>query len=149
MDRANLKLVALGGPNTFGGDAARSLREQYPEFVSTIYFPTEKEAADFAKNGADAFCAPQQMARTGAHPGIQGYVARPNSKLYIIAEVSHTYHCALLVKPGSKLAQIKLILGHTGSIYPKSPLVDQESSAGRNRDCAHEFTGRGAGSCLE
>ncbi|MBV8629957.1 MAG: hypothetical protein JOZ83_03475 [Silvibacterium sp.] len=121
MKRENLKLVALGGPNTFGGDAARSLRELYPEFTSTIYFPTEKEAANFAKNGADAFCAPQQMARTGFHPGIQSYVARPDSHLYIVAEVSHAYHCALLVKPGSKLAQVKRVLGHTGSITQSRP----------------------------
>ncbi|MBV8630044.1 MAG: hypothetical protein JOZ83_03915, partial [Silvibacterium sp.] len=47
MKRENLKLLALGGPNTFGGDAARSLRQLYPEFTGTIYVPTEKEAANF------------------------------------------------------------------------------------------------------
>jgi chorismate mutase / prephenate dehydratase len=114
--RPNLKLAALGGPNTFGGDAAQRMRECYPEFSSIVYFPTEKEAADFANNGADAFCVPQQMARTGVHPGIQAYIARLDSKLYVIAEVIHAYHCSLLVKPGSKIAQIKRILGHTGSI---------------------------------
>jgi prephenate dehydratase len=113
---SNLKLVALGGPNTFGGDAARGLRECYPEFSSIIYFPTEKEAADFAKHGGDAFCAPQQMMRTGFHPGIQSYIARYGSQLYVIAEVLHAYHCGLLVKPGTKTSQIRRILGHTGSI---------------------------------
>jgi prephenate dehydratase len=121
MKREHLKLVALGGPNTFGGDAAKSLCKLYPEFTSTIYCPTEKEAANFAKNGADAFCVPQQMARTGFHPGIQSYVARPDSQLYVIAEVSHAYHCALLVKPGSNLAQVKRVLGHTGSITQSRP----------------------------
>lgn len=119
--RSNLKLVALGGPNTFGGDAAQHLRERYPEFTSIIYFPTEKEAADFTKNGADAFCAPQQMMRTGVHPGIQSYIARRDSKLYVLAEVVHAYHCGLLVKRGSKIGQIKRILGHTGSITQSRP----------------------------
>jgi prephenate dehydratase len=114
--RSNLKLVALGGPNTFGGDAAQRLRECYPEFTSIIYFPTEKEAADFANNGADAFCVPQQMMRTGVHPGIQSYIARHGSKLNVLAEVVHAYHCALLVKRGTRISQIKRILGHTGSI---------------------------------
>jgi prephenate dehydratase len=123
--RSNLKLAALGGPNTFGGDAAQRMRESYPEFGSIVYFPTEKEAADFANNGANAFCVPQQMARTGVHPGIQAYIARPDSKLYVIAEIIHAYHCALLVKPGSKLAQIKRVLGHTGSITQSRPWLAQ------------------------
>ena len=119
--RANLKLAALGGPNTFGGDAAQRFMQLYPEFGSLVFFPTEKEAAAFETNGADAFCAPQQMARTGVHPGIQAYIHRPDSQLYVIAEVIHAYHCALLVKPGSKLTQIKRILGHTGSITQSRP----------------------------
>jgi prephenate dehydratase len=114
--RSNLTLAALGGPNTFGGDAAQRMRECYPEFSSIMYFPTEKEAADFANNGADAFCVPQQMAWTGVHPGIQAYIYRLDSKLCVIAEIVHAYHCSLLVKPGSKIGQIKRILGHTGSI---------------------------------
>lgn len=114
--RSNLKLVALGGPNTFGGDAARNLKEYYPEFSSIMYFPTEQEAAAFDKHGGDAFCAPQQMMRTGVHPGIQSYIHRPDSNLYAVAEVVHAYHCGLLVKPGSKISRIKRILGHTGSI---------------------------------
>lgn len=65
------------------------------------------------------------MARTGFHPGIQGYIVRPDSKLYIIAEISHAYHCALLVKPGSKLAQIRRVLGHTGSITQSRPWLIQ------------------------
>lgn len=119
--RSGLKLIALGGPNTFGGDAAQRLLEYYAEFGSIMYFATEKEAADFAKNGADAFCVPQQMARTGVHPGIQSYIHRPDSKTYVIAEVVHPYKCSLLVKPGSKLTQIKRILGHTGSITQSRP----------------------------
>jgi prephenate dehydratase len=125
MEPSNLKLVALGGPNTFGGDAAQRMRECYPEFDSIIYFATEKEGADFANNGGDAFCVPQQMARTGAHPGIQAYIARPDSKLYVIAEVIHPYHCSLLVKSGSKLSQVKRVLGHTGSITQSRPWLTQ------------------------
>src|ERR1700722_15517742 len=123
--RSNLKLAALGGANTFGGDAASRLRELYPVFGSIVYFPTAEEAFEFDTNGADAICAPQQMARTGAHPGIQSSIAAPGSKLYVVAELVHAYHCSLLVKRGSKLAQIKLVLGHTGSITQSRTWLDE------------------------
>ena len=114
--RTGMKLGALGGPNTFGGDAALQIRELYPEFTEAVFFPTVDEAFTFSDGAADAVVAPQQMARTGCHPGIQGLVAPPGSKLYVIAEAIHAYHCSLLVKPGTRLEQITRVVGHTGSL---------------------------------
>lgn len=123
--RTNMKLSALGGPNTFGGDAAARLRELYPEFGDVVYFRTAEEGFDFAANKADAMCAPQQMSHSGFHAGIQGRVAHPGSKLYVIAEVTHEYHCSLLVKPGSRREQIRRVLGHTGSVTQSRPWLKQ------------------------
>src|SRR3954453_10148975 len=112
-----LRLGALGGPSTFGAQAAQRLRELYPEFTQIAYFPTAEESMDWAAAGApDAACAPEQMRWTGFHPGIHGYVSRPDSDTYVIAEVTHEYHCCLLGKPGTRLADVREVQGHTGSI---------------------------------
>lgn len=124
--QANMTLGVLQGPNTFGGEAARRFIELYPEFFSKIvYFDTAEEALGFADGRADASCAPQQMTRTGFHPGIQAYIARPDSNLCVIAEVTHAYHCSLLVKPGSRVESLKRILGHTGSITQSRTWIEE------------------------
>jgi len=115
--RLPMPIGALQGANTFGGEAARLFVERYPElFGEIVYFDTAELALAFADGRAGASAAPQQMTRAGYHPGIQAYIAKPGSKLYVIAEVTHAYHCSLLVKPGADLAKIKDVLGHTGSI---------------------------------
>jgi prephenate dehydratase len=114
--RSNMKMGALGGPNTFGAEAAHLYVQSHPEFTEIVYFKTSEEGFEFSSGRSDALCAPQQMARTGAHPGIQASIARPDSKLYVLGEVTHAYHCSLLVKPGSPLEGVKRVLGHTGSV---------------------------------
>jgi prephenate dehydratase len=112
-----LKLGALGGPSTFGAQAAQRLRELYPEFTEIVYYPTAEESMDWGAPAApDAACAPEQMRWTGFHPGIHAYISRPDSDTYVIAEVTHAYHCCLLGKPGTRLADVREVQGHTGSI---------------------------------
>ncbi len=124
--RANMTLGVLQGPNTFGAEAARRCIELYPEFFSKIvYYDTAEDALSFKDGRADASCAPQQMTRTGFHPGIQAYIARSDSKLNVIAEVQHAYRCSLLVKPGSRLESVKRILGHTGSITQSRAWIEE------------------------
>ena len=114
---SGLRLSALGGPNTFGGQAAQRLCELYPEFVEIAYFPTAEESMDWEGGKAgDAACAPEQMRWTGFHPGIHGHVSHPESQIYVIAEVTHEYHACLLGKPGTRLADVREVQGHTGSV---------------------------------
>ena len=121
-----MRLGALQGPNTFGGEAALLFTQLYPElFGDIVYFDTAEEALGFESDRAGASCAPQQMTRAGFHPGIQAYIAPPNSKLYVIGEVIHAYHCSLLVKPGTELSAIKSVLGHTGSITQTRTWIEE------------------------
>ena len=53
---SGLKLGALGGPNTFGGQAAERLRELYPEFTEIVFFPTSEQSMDWGGVAADAAC---------------------------------------------------------------------------------------------
>lgn len=116
-----LRLGALGGPHTFGGQAAQRVLALYPEFVEIVYFPTAEESMDWGGKAVDAACAPEQMRWTGYHPGIHGLVAPPDARAYVIAEVQHAYHCALLGKPGTRLADIREVQGHTGSMTQCEP----------------------------
>lgn len=70
-------------------------------------------------------CAPQQMARTGFHPGINAIIAVPGSKLHVICDVVHVYHCSLLVKPGATLSGVREVRGHTGSITQSRPWLEK------------------------
>lgn len=130
--RHGLRLGALGGPNTFGGDAASQMQRLYPEFGSLLYFRTAEEGFAFEGDN-DAMCAPQQMARTGFHPGINAYIARFGSKLHVICDVTHAYHCSLLVRPGASLAGVREIRGHTGSITQSRDWLQQHLPGARIR----------------
>jgi prephenate dehydratase len=114
MELRNLKLGSLGGPNTFGGEAAQRMLKLYPMFDEIVYFPTSEDAQRF--DGWHATCAPQQMSKTGHHTGMQERIARHGSQECVVAEVTHAYHCSLLVKPGVDDARIRRVIGHTGSV---------------------------------
>jgi prephenate dehydratase len=126
MTNTPWKLGALGGAQTFGAQAARLMLEAYPEFDSQlVYFPTSEDALEALQRGdATAFCAPEQMSNTGFHVGMQKRMMAPESPLYVIAEITHAYHCSLLGKPGTQLSQIRRVLGHTGSITQSRPWLE-------------------------
>jgi prephenate dehydratase len=112
-----LRLSALGGPHTFGGQAARLMRDLYPEFGDLSYYETSELAQRALDRGeVDATCVPEQMSHTGFHLGTQLRIARPSSERFVAAEVTHAYHCSLLVKPGTTRDRVRRVLGHTGSI---------------------------------
>ena len=117
MLKSGMKLGSLGGAQTFGDQASRELMSRYPEFAEIVYSQTAEEVVDAVLDGKlDAACIPEQMTNTGFHPRDQSLVVRPGSKLHVMAETTHEYHCSLLGKPGATMAQIKRVIGHTGSV---------------------------------
>lgn len=117
MSKNGLKLGSLGGAQTFGDQAARLFLQHYPEFTEIVYFPNAEDAFDALLDGkVAAMCAPEQMSNTGFHPRQQAYIAEPGSPFHVVAEITHEYHCSLLGKPGTTLAQLRRVIGHTGSV---------------------------------
>jgi prephenate dehydratase len=110
-------LGALGGPDTFGGQAARMMLSRYPEFSDIVYLANSDEA--FGAGGSwhsDASCVPEQTSKTGFHVSTQRKLVAAQGKLFVLGEITHVYHCGLYVKPGTDLSAIRRVLGHTGSI---------------------------------
>jgi prephenate dehydratase len=120
------KLGALGGPHTFGAQAARLMLGCYPEFDKELaYYPTSDEALEALLRGeVTAFCAPEQMSNTGFHAGMQARMMAPGSPLHVLAEITHAYHCSLLGKPGADTARVRRVLGHTGSVTQSRPWLE-------------------------
>jgi prephenate dehydratase len=117
MIRTGLKLGALGGAHTFNAQGAMLLLKRYPHFAEIVYYPTSAAVIEAALSGdIDAACAPEQMSKTGVHKGMLARMTAPDSKLYVIGEAARRYDCALLGKPGSRLSQVRRVLGHEGSI---------------------------------
>jgi prephenate dehydratase len=111
---SQLRLGSLGGANTFGAEAAQLMLGKYSFFRDIVYFPSTEDAMRF--DGCEALCAPQQMSKTGLHSRMQSRVAVQGSRLHVVADVKHAYHCSLLIKPGADPAKIRRVLGHTGSV---------------------------------
>lgn len=123
--RAELRLGALGGDTTFGGEAADLLCQAYPEFVEVRYFVTAEQMYSAVERGdIDAACAPEQTSTAGFHARSQAKIAFPGSPFHVLAEMQHAYRCSLLVRPGTSLAQVRTVLGHTGSISQSRPWLE-------------------------
>lgn len=117
VTKTKLKLGALGGPVTFGGQAALLMKDLYPEFGEITFFPRSEEVATALREGrVDATVGPVETARADFMGRTMERLGRPNSRLYVLAEANHAYHCSLLVKPGTHLEKIRWVGGHTGSV---------------------------------
>jgi prephenate dehydratase len=126
VSTTRLTLSALGGPQTFNGQAAELLFERYPMFEAIVYCPTSEAVMEAALLGkADAACGQEQTSRNGFHAGMQARIAAPDSPLYVIAEATQRYHCSLLGKPGCELEQVRRIVGHAGSIAHSRPWLER------------------------
>jgi prephenate dehydratase len=116
-------LGALGGPWTFGGQAAADFLIADESFASVTYVPTVDELYATLDDGtADAICVPEQTLRTGFHVGIQSGLLDAPRPLYVLRDLVHAYHCSLLLQDEqTPLAGVQTVLGHTGSLSQCGP----------------------------
>lgn len=108
-------VATLGGPTTFAGQAMGQMRRLEPLFGHPRYLPSMDELwqelladeVDVIVLGADS---------TGAGPGESARrVLRAAPEVYVIRELVLPYHCSLLAKPGTRLTDIRTVVGH-GSV---------------------------------
>lgn len=124
MNRTGLKLGSLGGSHTFGDQAAKNMLKERPEFGEIVYFPTVEELYESVLKGTvAAACPPEQGSKAGFLPNQQTLIGTPGSKMYVIAETTHEYHCCLLGKPGARMEDVRHVIGHTGSVTQSRPWI--------------------------
>jgi len=108
-------LGALGGPHTFGDQTSRKTLQERDDFTGITYHPLVEDLyAAVAEGAVLAACAPEQASNAGFLPAQQEVIVRRG--FHVMGETRHEYHCALLAKPGTQLAAIRKVVGHTGSI---------------------------------
>ncbi|MFI5267056.1 MAG: prephenate dehydratase domain-containing protein [Chloroflexota bacterium] len=115
-----VRLGALGGPETFAGQAAARFASLGP----LRYFPsTRDEWAALADGSIDAFVMLAESSRTGfAELAIRA--ASPSFGFYVAGEAQVPYGCLLLAAPGTALSDVRVVLGH-GSVAQCRPWLAQ------------------------
>ena len=110
-----LVVGALGGPGTFASQAAEHLRARYPEWGEICYAPTGDELwTALAEGRLDVLVQTAETDRNGFN-AVHARLAAPGAPYYVIAEAVVPYACALLGRPGTRLGDVRRVLGH-GSI---------------------------------
>jgi chorismate mutase / prephenate dehydratase len=118
-------LGALGGAQTFGGQAATAFTRRYPELGHVAFLASSAELfADDGRWRADAACVPAYTSQAGPHLNTHRRLIE-RGDLYVLAEDYHAYHCALLVRPDTRLPAIRRVLGHTGSVTQSRPWLER------------------------
>lgn len=107
-----LKVGTLGGPGTFAHQATEHLRKRYPELGDVSYFPAVEDVWEALESGkVDVIVLTEQTSRLGFSEADKRVVT-PDSRLYVFAEAVVPYGCSLLVKPGTRLEDIRHVYGH-------------------------------------
>jgi prephenate dehydratase len=119
-----LVVGALGGPGTFASQAAEHLRARYPEWGELCYASTGDELwTALAEGRLDVLVQTAETDRNGFN-AVHARIAAPDGPLYVIAEAVVPYACALLARPGTRLADVRRVLGH-GSIQQCRRYLDE------------------------
>jgi prephenate dehydratase len=104
----------LGSELTFAGQATRALLDRRPDLTGPEYFPTMDDVAAAVLDGRiDLGVLTSETSHTACTETAARILA--GERLFIRDEIVVPYHCALLGKPGSRLADITHVGGH-GSI---------------------------------
>jgi prephenate dehydratase len=105
----------LGGPGTFAAQATEHLRAQHAWLGDVTYYAAMEEGWAALEAGAvDAIVFTAETDQTGFNE-VHARVAAPGSRVYVVAEAQVPYACSLLAKPGTRLADVREVIGH-GSI---------------------------------
>jgi prephenate dehydratase len=121
---SEMSLGVIGGPETFAGQSTNRLRELYPSLSEPIYFETGSAMFAALRNN-------ELDAAVGASATLcDGYTVMPrmivqcDSTLYVVIEELLPFNCSLLGQKGSKLADIDVIYGGSGSLSQARAFFD-------------------------
>jgi len=110
----------LGGPGTFAAQAAAAFASE----SEIAWFASAREEWQALTSGAiDAFVMNEEASQTG-FGDLAARAASPGAGFFVAAEVQVPYRCALLAKPGTRLVDVRTVLGH-GSVQQCQPFFDQ------------------------
>jgi prephenate dehydratase len=126
MVTATITLGTLGGVGTFAGQATEALQARYPEFAGDVaYFSSVDATWDALATGAvSSIVLGVETQRTGVSADLPSRLAPADSGLYVLAEVVVPYSCRLMVKAGTKMTDIRKVLGH-GSLHQCGRYLDE------------------------
>jgi prephenate dehydratase len=117
-------VATLGGPGTFAGQATRALVTRVPELGPVQYLSTMDEIWAAVSSGAVDSCVLTSETTNTGLAEIARKLLVPGTGLHVNGEIVVPYHCMLLGKPGTRLDQIRLVLGH-GSLVHCRPYLAQ------------------------
>lgn len=118
-------VATLGGPGTFAGQATAVFLARTPELGPVQYLPTMDEIWAAASSGAvDSAVLTSETTNTGLQE-IAEHLLAPGTGLHVNGEVLVPYHCLLLGKPGTKLDDIRLVLGHGSLVHCRRFLAER------------------------
>lgn len=104
----------LGSVLTFAGQATQRLVEHRGAPRETRYFPTMDDVAAAVLDGTiDLGVLTSETSRTACTDTVARMLG--GDRLYVADEILVPYHCALLGKPGTQIADVTYVGGH-GSI---------------------------------
>lgn len=117
-------VATLGGPGTFAGQATRAFLARDPALDSVKYLPTMDEIWAAASSGSvDSAVLTSETTNTGLQE-IAEHLLAQRTGLYVNGEILVPYHCLLLGKPGSRLDEIRLVLGHGSLVHCRRYLAE-------------------------
>jgi prephenate dehydratase len=118
-------VATLGGPGTFAGQATRAFVTRMPEFGPVEYRSTMDEIwAAIASGAVDSGVLSSETTNTGLEE-IARKLLTAGTGVHVNGEILVPYHCMLLGKPGARMDQIKLVLGHGSLVHCRRYLAER------------------------